>query len=738
MSRDRITQIIALLVAVAAVFGAGRLLPTIVEKAGQEHLLVTVVDPETGLPAPGAEVEVERIYTSMIRSMETVLPSGSDRPIDIAFDAGTRDWSGEMEDVVEISWRDGASTRSMVGRLDEIDGYALRYTDSSIEGAPPIVALGTAIGALRGLIVDYLWIKVNMMKENGQFYEVMSDADLITKLQPRFAEVWGFHGHNMAYNVSVLTNTPEERWDWVKAGINLVRNEGLRYNPNDVVLHKELAFWFAHKMDGVSDDGHLHYKREHAKEWHYLLGKPPFEAEDRAAWMKEIADAPESIEEADLLVPGTQALVDELAEALDKTGTTFRLDLDQEFMLNIGKWNAVKGSPYAKILGLDATFAKNDPVYATFDRILGDPARKDQARTFVNFLRKKVLRESYNMDPEIMYEYIRDLGPIDWRHPQAHALYWAKLGSERGSKRFEDQEEMYKVMNNDRIWLQAMQALARSGLLNVDPFSGDNPGRLNDSRWIKSIDRYFREVYGKHFNSRGGGGDTFANFHENFMKQAVRELWRAGEYEDAEEIYAYLNQLYGEGGVVPNIMYKSPIDIFVKEQSVGEYEMQPEVARSDVYSALRRGFREGLLLNRPEILEEAITFAGDLTLYFQQNDTNDFISRFGEARMADLLGDLQSSVRDVFRIVMLDRALPLIDRLTIYARAGDEQKRMAYDEVREELKMEFDQSGLAGAVPFERALPEPPGMVAYRQRQAAAAAAEAARRRPTGTTAEQK
>ena len=222
------------------------------------------------------------------------------------------------------------------------------------------------------------------------------------------------------------------------------------------------------------------------------------------------------------------------------------------------------------------------------------------------------------------------------------------------------------------------------------------------------------------------------------MKQAVRELWRAGEYEDAEEIYAYLNQLYGEGGVVPNIMYKAPIDIFVKEQSVGEYEMQPEVARSDVYSALRRGFREGLLLNRPEILEEAITFAGDLTLYFQQNDTNDFVSRFGEARMADLLGDLQSSVRDVFRIVLLDRALPLIDRLTIYARAGDEQKRMAYDGVREELKMEFDQSGLAGAVPFERALPEPPGMAAYRQRQATAAAAEAARRRPSGTTAEQK
>ena len=62
---------------------------------------------------------------------------------------------------------------------------------------------------MRGLIVDYLWIKVNLMKQQGLYYEIMADADLITKLQPRFAPVWTFHGHNMAYNISVATNTPE-------------------------------------------------------------------------------------------------------------------------------------------------------------------------------------------------------------------------------------------------------------------------------------------------------------------------------------------------------------------------------------------------------------------------------------------------------------------------------------------------------------------------------------------------
>jgi hypothetical protein len=264
--------------------------------------------------------------------------------------------------------------------------------------------------------------------------------------------------------------------------------------------------------------------------------------------------------------------------------------------------------------------------------------------------------------------------------------------------------------------------------MTVDPFSGENPGRLNDPRWIKSIDKYFREVYDKHYNSRGGGGDTFSNFHENFMKQAVRELWRSGEYGDAEEIYAYLDSLYGMGGVIPSPTYSVPIEKFVKDQATGEYEMQPEVARSDVYAALRRGFREGLLLGRPEVLEDAVRFAGDLTRFFKETEYNDYTNKFGEGRIKDLIGDLESSIRDIFRAVLLDRTLPLVDRLTIYNRAPEDQRRMAYDAVRDELFAEFENTYLAQAFPFDQAFPEPPGMEAYRRSQAAAAQAEKARR----------
>ena len=412
------------------------------------------------------------------------------------------------------------------------DENSLRYTDVSIDGAPPIVALGTAIGALRGIIVDYLWIKTNLQKEKGLFYEAMEDASLITKLQPRFGEVWSFQGHNMANNISVMTDTPGERWEWVRAGIDLVRDEGLRYNPNDLVLHKELAFWLSHKVDGVSDDAHLYYKREFAREWQFLLGVPPATIQDRVAWIAAIKDAPDSLEELELKKPEVKVMVDQLKANLSSFERKFRFQLDKDFLMNLGRWESVQFSRYAKILGLDATFRKNDPVYLAFDTVFANPESKAALESFLPFLRKKVLRESFNMDPSLMWEYTRDFGPFDWRHPQSHAFYWARKGTTTAAKRTSNVEDVYKILNNDRINIQAMQALSRTGLMQYDPYSNDNPTRLNDPRWIKSIDIYFGELYRKHFGTRGGGGDSFCDFYQNFMAQAVRELYRFGDYEE--------------------------------------------------------------------------------------------------------------------------------------------------------------------------------------------------------------
>ena len=610
----------------------------------------------------------------------------------------------------------GSLLQPILTRADEAQ---LRYTDVSVEGAPPIVALGTAIGALRGLIVDYLWLKVTMMKEKGLFYEVMADADLITKLQPRFGQVWAFHGHNMAYNISVMTDTPEERWAWVNAGINLVRNSGIRHNPNDLTLHKELAFWFSHKVDGVSDDAHLHYKREMGKEWHLLLGPPPFGHEDRIAWIKQIADAPDTLAELEAEDPNVTKVVNELTELLASFDAQNQFALNKDFLTNIGKWRSAKTSMYAAALNLDNIFKVNDPIYAAMDQVLSNPDNQEAIEEFEAFLRKKVLIEEYNMDPQLMYEYTRDTGPLDWRHPQAHALYWARRGSQLAEKRSKNEEDIYKIINNDRVFIQAMQFLARSGLMSVDPFSNDNPGRLGDTRWIAVLDDYFLDLYDKHYESRGGGGDTFTNFHENFMTSAIRTLFRAGEYEQAQAMLDRLDKLYGTGGLVPNTKYAVPLDVFVQTETYGNYLDEPWAAYNDVQAALIRGYREGLLSGRPEILEEAIKFANDLSRYFKESEDHDYVNKFGEARMTELVSDIGKSIQDVFFMVLVDNSTPLVDRLTIYNRAPDVQKRIVYDLAQPVLSEEFKSSPLSQRVEFDSVFPEPPGMEEYRAEKAA-------------------
>ncbi|MBM4113405.1 MAG: hypothetical protein FJ253_08570 [Phycisphaerae bacterium] len=583
--------------------------------------------------------------------------------------------------------------------LADAGALGLRYTSDPIEGAPPIIALANAIGAIRPLVADYLWIKLSNMKQKGQFYEASSLASWITKLQPRFPEVWGFHGHNLAYNISVLTNSPEERWSLVNRGIDLVRNQGLRYNPNDLGLNKELAFWFAHKVEGVSDDAHLHYKREFAREWHLLLGRPPAATEAREAWIQKIADAPDTFEQLVAKDPAVQTVVDRLTESLSPFERHFTFKLDKTFLLMYGRWQAIQESPYARLLNVDAAQRARDPVYLALSDIFKDSALREPLQDLIAFLRKKVLREDYNMDAAIMARYTKEVGPFDWRHPQSHAFYWAKLGSEVGAERYQDVDDIYKSLNNDRLFLQAIQGLARTGLMTFDPLFNDNPTRLNDPRWINAARRYFRELYQHYYRrAQGGGPDTFAEFYENFLSASVRELWRAGEEETARQFMQELDELFGMGGVRPNTKYQRPIEVFVKEITEGEYEYVPDTAATDIYMALRNGFLQAYLRENPKRLEAARNFAAGIIEFFKTTHYFNFVNKFGEGRMKDLIADLDMTEERVFIALMKDTSLPLIDRLMMYNRAPEPVRRLAYDDAKEQLRGEVATSPIGADI----------------------------------------
>ena len=147
---------------------------------------------------------------------------------------------------------------------------------SPLKNTPPeYVFWVQALGAFRGLIADIAFIRAEQLKSQGRFFDSLQLHKWICALQPHFVLVWEYASWNMAWNISVKTYTPQERWHWVYAGVKLLRDQGIPQNERAINLYKQLAWIFNSKMSETTDDFHYAYKTNWAWRMHMLLGAPP-------------------------------------------------------------------------------------------------------------------------------------------------------------------------------------------------------------------------------------------------------------------------------------------------------------------------------------------------------------------------------------------------------------------------------------------------------------------------------
>ena len=436
-------------------------------------------------------------------------------------------------------------------------------SNEPLENAPPSLAFVTvAMGAFRGLVVDVLWIRADNLKNEGQFFDAKQIAEWITTLQPRFASVWEFHAWNMAYNISVClpASQPQERWRWVKNGYELLRDQGIPLNPKSLLLYRELARIFQHKIGYISDDAHKYYKLQLATAMEPLLGPGDNE------YFKNLAEAP-----IDWQQIKSDASAAQLIKALKTAEKTFLNE--EDFVSNY--------------LSLRQNPGRFDPnAFSVIDDYRGTEALEK----FDIFAKAYQLRKVWKLDPVFIQQLNQTYGPVefddpnthqplDWRHADSHAIYWAVKGLQQTAdkKKFSVDEA-----NTDRIVNHSLQSLFRNGKIftyNISPKtkSSDSPFQSNevpsdlevkakkeiflrsDLRMFEPYNKSVMAVLEKYENVEGGNKGTFVslqNGHKNMLKNAVFSFYQAGHISQAQKIYNQIRQLYPSDEVnVPLVVY---------------------------------------------------------------------------------------------------------------------------------------------------------------------------------------
>jgi len=389
------------------------------------------------------------------------------------------------------------------GRVEKIlnqdrDALGLTIADQPLQDAPPVLALTTqALGGFRGLISNFLWMRANDLQLNDQYFEAAQLADWITDLEPHFTQVWVYQGWNMAYNISVKFKDFPDRWRWVQNGIELLRDRGLRYNPDDLLIYRELAWFFQHKMGADLDDANGYYK---------------------TAWAQE------------------------MTPFFGPHGTNF------EALLN---------------------------------------PRTAQDRTNVYILETK-----FKIDPAFAQKVNNEWGPLDWRLPEAHAIYWGALGLQKA------QEHPDKVVPTDvitvrRIIYQSMMQAFRHGQIIANPFT--HTAELGPNlALIPKVNDAYETMMREDTNDAA----HISIGHRNFLLDAVYYLYEANRVAEAQKWYDYVRQKYPDKPVLefqPDSFPKNvPLDVYCVSRVQGDVK---DTSREDTTAAI-----EGFLARSYESL----------------------------------------------------------------------------------------------------------------------------------------
>lgn len=583
---------------------------------------------------------------------------------------------------------------------------------------PELTLLNWMPGGLRAPLVTYWWITSQNLHQAGRHSDALQRAEWICALQPRFASVWDFQAWNMAWNISVMTHTPPERWKWVYNGVTLLRDKGIPANPRSMKLYQSLSWIYYFKIGGDTDEMNVSYKQRWAGIMQRVLGAPP--AGDTAeviAAFKEVAD-PSLLDKAQAPNPDKpiQArqleallLADEKAAALAKELAALEIGIDRSLLEAFNAWSNEYSVAVARML---PPRPKTD-AEKSLAAIINDPARKPALHKLLAFVRAQTLYNEFKLDPQYMLGLMTKYkAPLDWRSAEAHGLYWAMYGID--TCRALGRNDIDALTAN-RVVLYSLNEMTTFGRLSVveNPYNAAYPSitRSADLRFIRPCHEQSIEFANAARVARDEKFDenVFRDGHRNYIILAIQMLYPAGKVKQAQELFDFLKHDYHMAG--PE--YEKDLQDFVWDTINKDGSPIPKLAMSQITSSLQMAFLMLAAGDRDSMTQyrDSIGYAMKVYKIYQAKAVNRNKFQPFEYIAANVLAPLLIEPRDQGYFDLY----PMTARSQLYMALRSEMPKllpMIYDSVTQPLEIQCKINGMD----FKKAFPPPDGMDEYREK----------------------
>ncbi|PYM12691.1 MAG: hypothetical protein DME18_10690 [Verrucomicrobia bacterium] len=200
--------------------------------------------------------------------------------------------------------------------------------------------------------------------------------------------------------------------------------------------------------------------------------------------------------------------------------------------------------------------------------------------------RAGILREKYKLDPVHMNEVDDEYGPLEWRLPEAHTIYWATLGLKRAKKE-------QQITLRREIYQPLQLAFQRGRLTEITVGTNKQYQVGPNLAMIPRANKAYERMMAEDPEFR----DNIATAHRNFMKDAVYFLYTHNRRSEAEQWMKYLIAKYPDATAYdarnPSKPPQKIADLTVDDYCVARVtEDISETSRTRVQQAV-----EGFLIN---------------------------------------------------------------------------------------------------------------------------------------------